>query len=213
MRNTIAKHVLWCLDKQQHNFFYIYLILYGIPSVLLLLLHETLSETTTSSKWMLNMLVTRFCIQNSLDAISVWKNVEQDISTRHYKLLNSSYDFLAQKYEIPKNNYLMLSYSAWILLSISKHFLNTFLLILCHEPVLYSRGMQSNGHQLFFYWCPLNLALFIVPHRKPIIIVIIIIFFNIFTHFLRLWPIRNMLQKAGVFRYCFVAHLLGLKVV
>lgn len=162
---------------------------------------------------MLNLLVTCFCIQNSLDAISIWKNVEQDISTRHYTFLNSSYDFLAQKYQIPKNNYLMLSYFAWILLSISKHFLNTFIPILCHKRVWYSRGMQSNGHQLFFYWSPLNLVFFTVPHRKPIIIVITIIFLNIFTHLLRLWSIRNMLEKAGVFSYCFVAHLLSLKVI
>lgn len=128
---------------------------------------------------MLNLLVTCFCIQNSLDAISIWKNVEQDISTRHYTFLNSSYDFLAQKYQIPKNNYLMLSFFAWILLSISKHFLNTFIPILCHKRVWYSRGMQSNGHQLFFYWSPLNLVFFTVPHRKPIIIVITIIFLNI----------------------------------
>ena len=160
---------------------------------------------------MLNLLVTCFCIQNSLDAISIWKNVEQDISTRHYTFLNSSYDFLAQKYQIPKNNYLMLSSFAWILLSISKHFLNTFIPILCHKRVWYSRGMQSNGHQLFFYWSPLNLVFFTVPHRKPIIIVITIIFLNIFTHLLRLWSIRNMLEKAGVFSYCFVAHLLSLK--
>lgn len=162
---------------------------------------------------MLNLLVTCFCIQNSLDAISIWKNVEQDISTRHYTFLNSSYDFLAQKYQIPKNNYLMLSYFAWILLSISKHFLNTFIPILCHKRVWYSRGMQSNGHQLFLYWSPLNLVFFTVPHRKPIIIVITIIFLNIFTHLLRLWSIRNMLEKAGVFSYCFVAHLLSLKVI
>lgn len=162
---------------------------------------------------MLNLLVTCFCIQNSLDAISIWKNVEQDISTRHYTFLNSSYDFLAQKYQIPKNNYLMLSYFAWILLSISKHFLNTFIPILCHKRVWYSRGMQSNGHQLFFYWSPLNLVFFTVPHRKPIIIVMTIIFLNIFTHLLRLWSIRNMLEKAGVFSYCFVAHLLSLKVI
>lgn len=162
---------------------------------------------------MLNLLVTCFCIQNSLDAISIWKNVEQDISTRHYTFLNSSYDFLAQKYQIPKNNYLMLSFFAWILLSISKHFLNTFIPILCHKRVWYSRGMQSNGHQLFFYWSPLNLVFFTVPHRKPIIIVITIIFLNIFTHLLRLWSIRNMLEKAGVFSYCFVAHLLSLKVI
>lgn len=162
---------------------------------------------------MLNLLVTCFCIQNSLDAISIWKNVEQDISTRHYTFLNSSYDFLAQKYQIPKNNYLMLSSFAWILLSISKHFLNTFIPILCHKRVWYSRGMQSNGHQLFFYWSPLNLVFFTVPHRKPIIIVITIIFLNIFTHLLRLWSIRDMLEKAGVFSYCFVAHLLSLKVI
>lgn len=162
---------------------------------------------------MLNLLVTCFCIQNSLDAISIWKNVEQDISTRHYTFLNSSYDFLAQKYQIPKNNYLMLSFFAWILLSISKHFLNTFIPILCHKLVWYSRGMQSNGHQLFFYWSPLNLVFFTVPHRKPIIIVITIIFLNIFTHLLRLWSIRNMLEKARVFSYCFVAHLLSLKVI
>lgn len=162
---------------------------------------------------MLNLLVTCFCIQNSLDAISIWKNVEQDISTRHYTFLNSSYDFLAQKYQIRKNNYLMLSFFAWILLSISKHFLNTFIPILCHKRVWYSRGMQSNGHQLFFYWSPLNLVFFTVPHRKPIIIVITIIFLNIFTHLLRLWSIRNMLEKAGVFSYCFVAHLLSLKVI
>ena len=162
---------------------------------------------------MLNLLVTCFCIQNSLDAISIWKNVEQDISTRHYTFLNSSYDFLAQKYQIPKNNYLMLSYFAWILLSISKHFLNTFIPILCHKRVWYSRGMQRNGHQLFFYWSPLNLVFFTVPHRKPIIIVITIIFLNIFTHLLRLWSIRNMLEKAGVFSYCFVTHLLSLKVI
>lgn len=162
---------------------------------------------------MLNLLVTCFCIQNSLDAISIWKNVEQDISTRHYTFLNSSYDFLAQKYQIPKNNYLMLSFFAWILLSISKHFLNTFIPILCHKRVWYSRGMQSNGHQLFFYWSPLNLVFFTVPHRKPIIIVMTIIFLNIFTHLLRLWSIRNMLEKAGVFSYCFVAHLLSLKVI
>ena len=162
---------------------------------------------------MLNLLVFCFCIQNSLDAISIWKNVEQDISTRHYTFLNSSYDFLAQKYQIPKNNYLMLSFFAWILLSISKHFLNTFIPILCHKLVWYSRGMQSNGHQLFFYWSPLNLVFFTVPHRKPIIIVITIIFLNIFTHLLRLWSIRNMLEKARVFSYCFVAHLLSLKVI
>ena len=54
----------------------------------------------------------------------------------------------------------------------SKHFLNPFLLILSHKPILHSHGMPSSGYQIFFYLWSLGLvlAITIIPRNSSSLI-------------------------------------------
>lgn len=138
------------------------------------------------------------------------------LDSRHlyYTFLSSSYYFFERTSQIATSNCLIITKPAQIpSLSVSQHFLNLFLLIICHAPILHSRGIPSNEKQLFFYLCFPCLQLFIpiTPRNK------LIIFTNVLKkRFLLCYkPIRDILERVRVFTaLCYIiTYLLGFEVI
>ena len=81
LRYTIAKYILWCLDKKHYDRCYIFLI---ACIILLVLFHDTLSEATALFTLIVSMSVTFYSLWKSLTAISFWPNLKIDIFNKHF---------------------------------------------------------------------------------------------------------------------------------
>lgn len=79
LKYTIAKNIFWCLDKQRCDCFPIYVIAYNISPVLCIIVWHFIRDTITLFTSIVNMSVICFCLYKSLDAISIWANLKQDI--------------------------------------------------------------------------------------------------------------------------------------
>ena len=81
LRYTIAKYILWCLDKKHYDRCCIFLI---ACIVLLVLFHDTLSEATPLFTLIVSMSVTFLSLWKSLTAISFWPNLKIYIFNKHF---------------------------------------------------------------------------------------------------------------------------------